>query len=122
MPHSSTDLLDGTEGSLALLPGALPAAIQLVRSIIHREGVGKLSPRSAQILAARLLPPLEPARVVQTISLELDNPTTPAAYDAAMGAIWQAAVVDGKIGLDEARRAMVLTKTRFRARLETAHG
>ncbi len=121
MPHSSTDLLDGTEGSLALLPGALPAAIQLVRSIIHREGVGKLSPRSAQILAARLLPPLEPARIVQTIQLEVGEPTTPAAYDAAMGAIWRAAM-DGKVSLDDARRAMVLTKTRFRARLETACG
>ncbi len=122
MPHSSADLLDGTEGSRALLPGALPAAIHLVRSIIHREGVGKLSPKSAQVLAARLLPPLEPARVVQTMQLDLENPTTPAAYDRAMGAIWQAAVVDGKIGLDEARKAMILTKTRFRARMETASG
>ncbi len=71
---------------------------------------------------ARLFPPLNPVNVVPPINLDgIPEPSSPEAYDAAMGAIWRAAM-DGKVRLDEARKAMVLTKTRFRARLETAHG
>jgi hypothetical protein len=97
-------------------------ALKMFRSILDREQSKAISPKSAQMALARLFPPLNPVNVVPPIKLDdIPEPTTPKAYDAAMGVIWRAAV-DGKIGLDEAGKAMILTKTRYRARLETAFG
>ena len=95
-------------------------AMSLMRSIVNREAKGTLSPKSAQLLLQRLLPPLEPARVVMPINLDdIPTPTSATAYRKAMRRIYRAAV-DGKCGLDEARKAMILTKTLWRAELETA--
>ena len=95
-------------------------SLALMRSIVNREAKGTLSAKSAQLLLQRLLPPLEPAKVVQPINLnDIPTPTSAANYRKAMRAIYRAAV-DGKCGLDEARKAMILTKTLWRAELETA--
>lgn len=95
-------------------------SLALMRSIVNREAKGSLSPKSAQLLLQRLLPPLEPARVVQPINLDnIPTPTSPDNYRKAMRHIYRAAV-DGQCGLDEARKAMILTKTLWRAELETA--
>jgi hypothetical protein len=94
--------------------------VALLRSIMSREARGSLSPRSAQLLMQRLLPPLEPARIVQPVNLDdIPTPMTAAQYRKAMRQIYRAAM-DGKCSLDDARKAMVLTKTLFRAELETA--
>ncbi len=97
-------------------------ALKMFRSILDREQSGAISAKSAQMALARLFPPLNPVNVVLPIKLDdIPEPLTPAGYDRAMGAIWCAAM-DGKVSLDDARKAMILTKTRFRARMETASG
>ncbi len=47
-----------------------------------------------------------------------DDPLTPALYDDAMGAACRA-MCEGQISPAEARAAMIVIKTRWRARLET---
>ena len=81
---------------------------------------GKISARSAQLAMERIVPKLEPARIVPPIDLDdIPTPTCPEHYRAAMRGIYRAAV-DGKCALDDARKAMILTKTLWRAELETA--
>jgi hypothetical protein len=116
---SKRELTEGTDGLAPVWPGDLQQhTLAVVRSIITREGRGTLSPRSAQMILKRLMPPLEPARIVPPINLD-DIPTTVAHYRKAMRQIFRAAM-DGKCSLDEARKAMILTKTLWRAELETA--
>ena len=51
---------------------------------------------------------------------DAEEPLTPDSYRRTMRTIWRAAVKEGRIGLDEARKAMILTKTLWRAELETS--
>jgi hypothetical protein len=95
-------------------------AMTMMRSLLQREASKSITPRSAQMAMARLIPPLEPARIIPPVNLDnIPTPTSAANYRKAMRAIYRAAV-DGKCGLDEARKAMILTKTLWRAELETA--
>jgi hypothetical protein len=72
------------------------------------------------MILKRLLPPLEPARIVPPINLDsIPTPTNPATYRMAMWGIFRAAM-DGKCSLDDARKAMILTKTLYRAESEVA--
>ena len=115
------DLGDGIEAMIPLLPRANleDGTARAVRSLLHREMTGKISPRSAQMAMARIVPKLEPARVQPTIRLdEAPDPLTPALYDQAMGAACRA-MSEGRISPAEARAAMIVIKTRWRARLET---
>jgi hypothetical protein len=118
---STRELTQGTDGLAPVWPADLQQhTLAVVRSIITREGRGTLSPRSAQMILKRLMPPLEPARIVPPINLDdVPTPSTPAAYRTALRRIYRAAL-DGKCSLDDARKAMILTKTLWRAELETA--
>lgn len=115
------DLGDGIEAMIPLLPRANleDGTARAIRSLLHREMNGKISARSAQMAMERIVPKLEPARVQPTIRLDdAPDPLTPAAYDEAMGAACRA-MCQGRISPAEARAAMVVIKTRWRARLET---
>ena len=115
------DLGDGIEAMIPLLPRANleDGTARALRSLLHREMTGKITPRSAQMAMERIVPKLEPARVQSTIRLDdAPDPLTPAAYDEAMGAACRA-MCQGRISPAEARAAMVVIKTRWRARLET---
>ena len=115
------DLGDGIEAMIPLLPRANleDGTARAIRSLLHREMNGKISARSAQMAMERIVPKLEPARVQPTIRLDdAPDPLTPAAYDEAMGAACRA-MCQGRISPVEARAAMVVIKTRWRARLET---
>ena len=115
------DLGDGIEAMIPLLPRANleDGTARAIRSLLHREMNGKISARSAQMAMERIVPKLEPARVQPTIRLDdAPDPLTPAAYDEAMGAACRA-MCGGRISPAEARAAMVVIKTRWRARLET---
>ena len=115
------NLTDGIETMLSVLPRANleDGTARAIRSLLHREMTGKISARSAQMAMARLVPPLESARIVQSLNLdEIERPTTPKKFLAAMRAIWTSAVKDGRCGLYEARKAMILTKTLYRAERE----
>ena len=118
---STRELTQGTDGLAPVWPADLQQhTLAVVRSVITREGRGTLSPRSAQMILKRLMPPLEPARIVPPINLDdIPTPTSPDNYRTAMRRIYRAAV-DGQCGLDEARKAMILTKTLWRAELETS--
>jgi hypothetical protein len=118
---SKRELTEGTDGLAPVWPADLQQhTLAVVRSVITREGRGTLSPRSAQMILKRLMPPLEPARIVPPINLDdIPTPTTVAHYRKAMRQIYRAAM-DGKCSLDEARKAMILTKTLWRTELETA--
>ena len=116
------DLGDGVEAMIPLLPRANleDGSARAIRSLLHREMTGKITPRSAQMAMERIVPKLEPARIVSPIDLDdIPTPTCPEQYRTAMRGIYRAAV-DGKCGLDDARKAMILTKTLWRAELETA--
>jgi hypothetical protein len=115
------ELTTATEAVAAIVPTALQEeTMALLRSIISREARGSLSPRSAQLLMQRLLPPLEPARIVQPVNLDdIPTPSSPKQYRAALRKIFRAAV-DGQCSLDDARKAMILTKTVYRAECEVA--
>lgn len=121
VPENPRELTTATEAVAAIVPTALQGeTMALLRSIMSREGRGSLSPRSAQLLMQRLLPPLEPARIVPPINLDnIPTPTNPAMYRAAIRGIFRAAM-DGKCSLDDARKAMILTKTLYRAECEVA--
>jgi len=81
-----------------------------IRSLLHREMTGKISARSAQMAMERIVPKLEPASIVPPINLDdIPTPTNPAAYRNALRRIYRAAV-GGKCTLDDARKAMILTK------------
>jgi hypothetical protein len=115
------NLGDGIE---TLIPG-LPRAtledrtIRAIRSLLYREMTGKITPRSAQMAMERIVPKLEPVKVLPTVRLDdAPDPLTPASYDAAMGATCRA-MCEGRISPAEARAAMIVIKTRWRARLET---
>lgn len=115
------NLTEGTEALLPILPRANleDGTVRAIRSILHREMTGKISARSAQMAMERIVPKLEPARVQPTIRLnDAPDPLTPAAYDEAIGAACRA-MCDGRISPAEARAAMIVIKTRWRARLET---
>ena len=115
------DLGDGIEAMIPLLPRANleDGTARALRSLLHREMTGKITPRSAQMAMERIVPKLEPARVQSTIRLDnAPDPLTPASYDEAMGAACRA-MCEGRISPAEARAAMVVIKTRWRARLET---
>jgi hypothetical protein len=115
------DLGDGIEAMIPLLPRANleDGTARAIRSLLHREMNGKISARLAQMAMERIVPKLEPARVQPTIRLDdAPDPLTPAAYDEAMGAACRA-MCEGRISPAEARAAMVVIKTRWRARLET---
>lgn len=115
------DLGDGIETMIPILPSANleDGTARSLRSLLHREMTGKISPRSAQMAMERIVPKLEPARVQPTIRLaDAPDPLTPAAYDEAMGVACRA-MCEGRISPAEARAAMVVIKTRWRARLET---
>jgi hypothetical protein len=114
-----------TSETLSLVPPTVPweqseRALTMMQSLLHREMTGKITPRSAQMVMARLLPPINPVNVVPPINLtDIPTPTTPTAYRSALRQIYRAAV-DGQCSLDDARKAMILTKTLWRAELETA--
>jgi hypothetical protein len=75
VPENPRELTTATESLAAIVPTALQEqTVALLRSIMSREARGSLSPRSAQLLMQRLLPPLEPARIVQPVNLD-DIPT-----------------------------------------------
>lgn len=115
------DLGDGIETMIPILPRANleDGTARAIRSLLHREMTGKISPRSAQMAMERIVPKLEPARIQPTIRLDdAPDPLTPASYDDAMGAACRA-MCDGRISPAEARAAMIVIKTRWRARLET---
>ena len=115
------DLGDGIEAMIPLLPRANleDGSARALRSILYREMTGKITPRSAQMAMERLVPKLEPARIQPTIRLDdVPDPLTPASYDDAMGAACRA-MCEGRISPAEARAAMIVLKTRWRARLET---
>ena len=115
------NLGDGIETLIPTLPRATLAdgTIRALRSLLHREMHGKITPRSAQMAMERIVPKLEPARIQPTIRLDdAPDPLTPASYDAAMGATCRA-MCEGRISPAEARAAMVVIKTRWRARIET---
>jgi hypothetical protein len=115
------DFGDGIEAMIPLLPRANleDGTARAIRSLLHREMNGKISARLAQMAMERIVPKLEPARVQPTIRLDdAPDPLTPAAYDEAMGAACRA-MCEGRISPAEARAAMVVIKTRWRARLET---
>jgi hypothetical protein len=117
----SQDLGDGIEAMIPMLPRANleDGTARALRSLLHREMTGKISPRSAQMAMERIVPKLEPARVQSTIRLDdAPDPLTPASYDEAMGAACRA-MCEGRISPAEAPAAMVVIKTRWRARLET---
>ena len=116
------NLSGGIEAMIPTLPRATleDGTVRAIRSLLHREMTGKITARSAQMAMERLVPKLEPARIVPPINLDnIPTPTTPDAYRAAMRRIYRAAV-DGRCGLDEARKAMILTKTLWRAELEAS--
>jgi hypothetical protein len=110
---STRELTQGTDGLAPVWPADLQQhSLAVIRSVITREGRGTLSPRSAQMILKRLMPPLEPARIVPPINLDdIPTPTNPQAYRAA---------IDGKCSLDDARKSMILAKTLWRAEIETA--
>ena len=115
------DLGDGIETMIPMLPRANleDGTARAIRSLLHREMTGKITPRSAQMAMERIVPKLEPARVQPTIRLDdAPDPLTPALYDEAMGATCRA-MCEGRISPAEARAAMIVIKTRWRARLET---
>jgi hypothetical protein len=118
---STRELTQGTDGLAPVWPADLQQhTLAVIRSVITREGRGTLSPRSAQMILKRLMPPLEPARIVPPINLDsIPTPISPATYRAAMRGIFRAAV-DGQCALDDARKAMILVKTAWRAEIETA--
>jgi hypothetical protein len=112
---------DGIETMIPLLPRANleDGSARAIRSLLYREMTGKISARSAQMAMERIVPKLEPARVQPTIRLDdAPDPLTPAAYDEAMGAACRA-MCEGRISPAEARAAMIVIKTRWRARLQT---
>jgi hypothetical protein len=112
---------DGIEAMIPMLPRATleDGSARALRSLLHREMTGKISPRSAQMAMERIVPKLEPARIQPTIRLDdAPDPLTPASYDDAMGAACRA-MCEGRISPAEARAAMIVIKTRWRARLET---
>ena len=121
VPENPRELTTATEAVAAIMPTALQEdTMALLRSIMSREARGSLSPRSAQLLMQRLLPPLESARIVQPINLDdIPTPSNPKEYRSAMRRIFRAAV-DGQCSLDDARKAMILTKTLYRAECEVA--
>ena len=121
IPERPRELTTATDAVAAIVPTALQEeTMALLRSVISREARGSLSPRSAQLLMQRLLPPLEPARIVQPVNLgDIPTPSNPNEYRSAMRKIYRAGV-DGKCSLDDARKAMVLTKTLYRAECEVA--
>ena len=123
VPENPRELTTATEAVAAIVPTALQEeTMALLRSVISREARGSLSPRSAQLLMQRLLPPLEPARIVQPVNLDdIPTPSNPKEYRSAMRRIYRAAM-DGKCSLDDARKAMILTKTLYRAECEVAAG
>lgn len=95
-------------------------AAHMLKSLLVREEKGRISARSAQMTMARLLPPMNPVDVVPPICLDnIPTPTSPREYRLAMRRIYRAAI-DGKCNLDSARKAMILTKTLWRAELEVA--
>ena len=116
------NLGDGIETLIPILPRANleDGTVRAIRSLLHREMTGKISARSAQMAMERIVPKLEPARIVPPINLDnIPTPTSPDNYRTAMRRIYRAAV-DGQCGLDQARKAMILTKTLWRAELEAA--
>jgi hypothetical protein len=116
------NLGDGIEAMIPILPRAniKDGSQRAIRSLLHREMTGKITPRSAQMAMERLVPKLEPVKVLPTVRLDgVPTPTDAAAYRTAMRRIYRAAV-DGECALDEARKAMILTKTLWRTELETA--
>jgi hypothetical protein len=112
----------GIETMIPTLPRATleDGTVRAIRSLLYREMTGKISARSAQMAMERLVPKLEPVKVLPTVRLEdISTPTTVQQYRQAMRRIFRAAM-DGECALDEARKAMILTKTLWRAELETA--
>ena len=112
----------GIETMIPTLPRATleDGTVRAIRSLLHREMTGKISPRSAQLAMERLVPKLEPVKVLPTVRLEdIPTPISVQQYRQAMRRIFRAAM-DGECALDEARKAMILTRTLWRAELETA--
>jgi hypothetical protein len=105
----------------ALQHSAHPETAEIARAIVSATRRRAIPPALARDVLARILPPLGTASIVPTITLhDAEAPRTVEAYRKTMRLIWEAGVRDGRIGLDEARKAMVLTKTLWRAELETA--
>ena len=115
------NLGNGIDTLIPILPRANleDGTVRAIRSLLHREMTGKITPRSAQMAMERLVPKLEPVKVLPTVRLEdIPTPITVQQYRQAMRRIFRAAM-DGECALDEARKAMILTKTLWRAELET---
>jgi hypothetical protein len=126
LPTSHTGKMRGEDklnGAItaALQHSAHPETAEIARAIVSATRRKAIPPALARDVLARILPPLGTASIVPTITLhDAEEPLTPAAYRKTLRTIWRAAVKEGRIGLDEARKAMILTKTLWRAELETA--
>ncbi len=126
LPASHTGKMRGEDklnGAItaALQHSAHPETAEIARAIVSATRRKAIPPALAREVLARILPPLGTASIVPTITLhEAEEPLSPAAYKRTMRTIWRAAVRDGRIGLDEARKAMILTKTMWRAEIEMA--
>jgi hypothetical protein len=119
-PAASEDTLNRAI-TMSLANSAHPDVAETARAIISATRRKAIPVQLARDVLARILPPLGTASIVPTITLhEAEAPMTAAAYRRTMRTIWQAGVKEGRIGLDEARKAMILTKTLWRAELETA--
>ena len=116
------NLGNGIDTLIPILPRANleDGTVRAIRSLLHREMTGKITPRSAQMAMERLGPKLEPVKVLPTVRLEdIPTPITVQQYRQAIRRIFRAAM-DGECALDEARKAMILTKTLWRTELETS--
>jgi len=92
------ELGDGVETLLPILPRANleDGTARAIRSLLHREMTAKISARSAQMAMERLVPKLEPAKVLPTVRLDrLPTPTSLHRYREAMRSIYRTAM-DGE--------------------------
>lgn len=127
LPESRTGRPGRSEDTLnqaitaALQHSAHPQTAEIARAIVSATRRKAIPPALARDVLARILPPLGTAAIVPTIRLDdADEPRDAASYRKTLRTIWRAGVKEGRIGLDEARKAMILTKTLWRAELEVA--
>ena len=77
----------GIETMIPILPRATleDGTVRAIRSLLHREMTGKITPRSAQMAMERLVPKLEPVKVLPTVRVEdIPTPTSVQQYRQAM--------------------------------------
>ena len=118
-PRGEDTLNNAVMASLAHAADEVTA--EIARSVVSAVRRKAIPASLGRDVLARVLPPLGTVTVVQKIALhDAEEPMTPDSYRRTMRTIWRAGIKEGRIGLDEARKAMILTKTLWRAELETA--